>query len=172
MCNHKPIIMPELETIAYWMRAGAAAYNDGEPIPYKATDDAPSSYPALCAWSADHTIGIDPMPVYSGGCDRTIYPTADDNHCFRAWHDAIHLREAYTFTQSDEIKTSDMHCQLLTHIGAPYPVVKAIEADTKGQVLYFYKTGSYVNNQREFVTDCLMYGINAVMNSVDHGARY
>jgi len=55
------------------------------------THNAPSTYAALeQAWAKAQRTNS-PFPVYSGGCESTIYGAPEDNYAFRAWHDSIHI---------------------------------------------------------------------------------
>ena len=73
--------------------------------PHYATADAPSTWTALRNWYAVAR-AFPPVnfPVFDGGCDSTIYPDAETNYAFRAWHDSIHLANGYSFNREDEIK--------------------------------------------------------------------
>lgn len=164
-------VLPTSESLQHWIERGAIEYN-GAPIPHYPTENAPNSYKDLKAWSDNHVIGKDPLPVFSGGCSSTIFESEKANYLFRSWHDAIHINEGLSFTVSDEVKVSDIHCSVLTYLKAPYNVVKAIEADVKGQVYYHSITGQYVNNQKLFVSKCLKYGINTVIDSVKNGVKF
>ena len=166
------LTIPDTEIMVHWLQLAVAEYTGVSDFPHYAAEDAPSSYQDLLTWSQGHVLGVDPLPVFSGGSDRSIYGSDSANHLFRAWHDAIHIKEQLRFTEKDELKVSDMHCAVLRYIGAPYAVIKALEADVAGQVKYFYLTGKYVADQLGFVTDCLRYGIETVIHFVEMGARY
>lgn len=164
---HKSIEMPSSEIMANFVER-AYEYDFGK-LPFHADADAPNTFKKLQEWGAS---GEQSIPVYSGGCEYTIYSTDEANHLFRAWHDRLHLRHNLGFKKADEIKVSELHCSTLRAVGAPYNVVKAMEADVEGQVRYYDETQEYVVNQLEFVADCLKYGISTVLYFVSKGVRY
>tara|TARA_Y100001973_G_scaffold2047_1_gene3038 strand:+ start:1145 stop:1648 length:504 start_codon:yes stop_codon:yes gene_type:complete len=157
-----PVSVPSADVMAYWIKKGFDAYGS---VPFHGADDAPNSWKALIAWASTHKLGKDSLPVFNGGCDATIYGDAETNMIFRAWHDCIHIRENLGFSQADELKVADHHCNVLKWVGAPYAVVKAVEADVKGQVLYYFKHNTFVNDQAAFVVDCLKNGIDRTIES-------
>ena len=140
---------------AHWARW---AFETFYPLcEYYPTPNAPETWADLKAWhkaSGDNASVA--MPVYDGACENSIYPTKEDNYLFRAWHDSIHLQYNLSFSLEDETEVAHIHQEQLTAIRAPNCVKKAILADTLGQVEYYYKYGSFVPNQREFVTSVLL----------------
>ena len=166
------IPLPEPTDMAQWLRMGLAEYTGIVKFPFHPSKDAPNSWAQLKQWGASNRLGVDSLPVFQGGSDHSIYGSPMANHIFRAWHDTVHLKEGLSFSLDDEIKVSDIHCATLRYLGAPYNVVKALEADVKGQILYFHETGCYVQNQKLFVMDCLKYSIETVIYFVNQGTRY
>lgn len=133
--------------------------------PHAACDDAPDTWQALQEWASSHKLGRDPLPVFSGGCEHTIYTCPENNITFRAWHDTIHLRHGLDFSRDGELTAAKEHYRELLAIGAPFEVRYTILADTAGQFLYHEKHGQHVINQRRFVDACLHHGIETVINS-------
>ncbi len=143
--------------------------------PHYATPDAPSNWLELKAWyenwqdRAKYFGDCFVLPVWDGGCEKTIYPDARTNHAFRAWHDSIHFANDYSFSREDEIKIGLIHMQQVRKAGLPKSDQDTIVADTIGQIEYFYKYDAFIDNQAEFVGDVLATSLRAVL---DTGVRY
>ena len=136
--------------------------------PHYATPDAPSTWAELQAWHEDENASIS-MPVFNGGCEHTIYDSAETNYAFRAWHDSLHLANNYSFSREDEIKVGLIHMQQARRAGLSKRDQDTLIADTIGQIEYYYKFGRYVENQAKFVSDVLNLGLKSVLDS---GATY
>ena len=146
-------------TLKYWIdQAYRRWYKDRE---YIAVDDAPNNWNALQEWFLEDVIfkKKGALPVYKGGSEKTIYGKAETNHKFRAWHDMIHLENNLSFSYDDEMKVAKIHAQQLRDIGAPTWVINAVYCDVAGQVIYYYHHKQYVDNQKQFVLDCINNGL-------------
>ena len=137
------------------------------PDPY-----APGSWKSLRAWSR-HATPNDSLPVYQGGCDRTIYSNPRYNYAFRAWHDKIHLDLGLSFSKLDEIKVCNEHVRQIREHAIMFNLneddVRAMHCDVAGQVLYYYKYNEFVNDQALFVGACME---NGIFSTLDSGVRY
>lgn len=103
-----------------------------------------------------------PFKVYSGASDRTIYDSPHVNWAFRFWHDYLHVFGNRGMNFYDEAVIAKTHIEAVAaEFGESSLEAKIIEADTYGQAVWYAVNGSYVEDQREFVT---MY--------VKHGAMY
>ena len=169
---HTPISLPGADVMRLWVNAGFKEYSGVLDFPFYASKEAPHTFEGLQLWAANNELGVDPLPVYSGGSEGSIYGTAQGNYEFRAWHDLIHLTENLSFAIASELQVAEWHCNVLKYIKAPYAVIAAIDADVRGQILYYQGTNLYVGNQIRFVEDCLKYGVATVMHFVATGARY
>lgn len=157
--------LPDQATMDHWIQR---AFKVDMPAMYhvwRFDPEAPGSYAKLKAWAQEHTLGVDPLPVFDGGCDKSIY-TKDGNGYFRAWHDYLHLSMDQGFNPEGEEQVAMHHCATLTWVGAPYAVVKAVEADTIGQIRYYQATGRFVDDQRAFVAECLAQGMDVVTRAL------
>ena len=130
---------------------------EARPLP---TDQAPQTWAQLVA--ATHpgrvdSLGVsvqDPVPVWDGASDRTIWGHPDVNALVRAWHDRTHVDRGLTFETGDEIRVA--HAQLALIDGtAEYEVLRA---DTIGQTLYAARWGAFPDDQRAFVVSCIRDG--------------
>lgn len=127
-----------------------------------ACDNAPNTWKDLKAWHASAKPG-EPMPVYNGASERTIYSCDQVNFAFRAWHDSLHLLFDKSFSCDDELCIAAKHRDLVTAFGIMrgYPgkeiteAADLIYADVAGQVLYYAKYGEYVTDQALFVREYL-----------------
>lgn len=104
----------------------------------------------------------DRVPVYDGGCDRTIYSHPRYNYAFRAWHDKIHIDLDLSFSKMDELRVCNEHLRQMRDHMAMFNLndedSAAIQYDVAGQVLYYYKYKSYVYDQAAFVQACFNEG--------------
>lgn len=135
--------------------------------PHYPTPDAPNGAAELHAWAATHVPGVDPMPVYDGGCDRSIYSSPAGNHAFRAWHDLAHLSLGAGFDAAGELMVAVYHVEIARAHGLSDLACRALWADTWGQFRYGQVHGLdvFVDDQRTFVLDCLAFGIETVVTS-------
>ena len=138
---------------------------------HHATPDAPSTYAELRAWGASAKradagagiIGTWPrasLPVFDGGCDRTIYSRAPVNHAFRAWHDALHLMTGAKFDAACERTVSDAGVNAARAAGLSQVDCDALAFDVWGQFLFAdCHGGEFPADQSLFVAACFAYGM-------------
>jgi hypothetical protein len=119
-----------------------------------ACEDAPSTYDGLVRVWHGKLAGA-PLPVYSGGCEATIYGAPEVNHAFRAWHDAVHVRLGAAFTVEGEVRTALAQLWQARYLGASKLDLARLRADTIGQVAYFVRTGGFVKDQARYVAHVL-----------------
>lgn len=126
--------------------------------PHYATPDAPSTFAEL---TAAHAKG-GPLPVFDGGCDRTIYSTPAVNHAFRAWHDSLHVTLAAQFDEDGEWSVAAAQFSAAHCAGLPRGDCDALLFDAWGQVLYARQhAGNFPTDQAAFVAACFAHGIDA-----------
>jgi hypothetical protein len=133
--------LPELE--AFVLAVAPAHYP---------TRSAPSTWPELK--EAARSGNTNPLPVFDGGCERTIYTRPAVNHAFRAWHDTLHLTLWAGFSHGGELAVARAHYDACRRAGLPDASAALIGFDTWGQYRYFETTGEFLDDQREFVTRC------------------
>lgn len=125
---------------------------------YYVTDDAPEKFKDLKA----RTVGKR-IPIASYGSETSIYGSgqtgADYNHKFRFWHDVTHLELDQGFSKDGERAVIDDHLAEGRAFGLSELAMKILEADTLGQVEYYFKHREFVENQRAFVDSCVQHGI-------------
>lgn len=134
--------------------------------PHVAVADAPDSYTKLMRQRGLLYMG-QPLPVYNGGCDRTIYSNASVNYAFRAWHDKIHITHELDFSPAGEQGVLAVHLYQMGQYAREFHLVpddfSAVIADVLGQVMYYQKAKAFVDNQAGFVSDARQRGIlNAI----------
>ncbi len=160
------------------MRARASAalceFVRRQAPPHYASSDAPSTWLALQLWhnstaSARRAGETPPIPVYDGGSDNTIYPDAETNYAFRAWHDSIHLANYLGFDYASEVRVGLIHMQQARRAGLSQTDQDMLIADTIGQITYYQAHKVYVNLQDQFVYDVMRDGLN---ETVARGAVY
>lgn len=151
---------------SHWVRRAFETFHN---VPFHATADAPNDWQTLRDWNNFHKLGVDSLPVWNGESDQSIYNRKEDNFLFRAWHDAIHLKNNLDFSLLGELRAASIHIKELNALRAPYSVKRAVEADTAGQVLYHEKYKEFVKDQKAFVEACIKNSMVSVLNS---GIRY
>lgn len=109
------------------------------------------------------------VPISNAASDATIYASPSDNVVFRAWHDATHIKLGRGFDRDSELAVAFEQIDQLWQIGAPSEVIKTIWLDIVGQVEYYSKYTEFVHDQYAFVSDCLLYNLDAV---IECGIRY
>lgn len=118
------------------------------------SNEAPETYKELLEY-ADSMV----IPINCNGSSSSIYSKPHINTLFRFWHDVIHIEEGLGFTLMDEGKVADIHIEEGREFGLSSLALQILEADTKGQVEYYYKHNKFVDNQKAFVQSCLRIGI-------------
>ena len=115
-------------------------------LPFRATANAPSTYKAVKAMFDSGITPNNPVLVYNGGSEDTIYSSPDLNFAFRAWHDRVHWENGLNFSVTDEIIVGMEQARKIdNNMG-----ICIMFADTAGQRVYYHKYGEFVSNQREF----------------------
>jgi hypothetical protein len=95
------------------------------------------------------------VPVWHGGSRSTIWSAPNINYLFRAWHDNAHLALGADIDQLGELRVARHACAQIT--GKPERAI--LWAETYGQVLYHVEHGAFPHNQRQFVRDCIRFGV-------------
>ena len=133
---------------------------------FYATKDAPESYKALKKAAAESFNGKQ-LPIADYGSETSIYGSSEINTLFRFYHDVVHLENDYSFSKDGESKTAYVHIRDGVRFGLSPLALRVLEADTRGQVDYYFRWRKFVNNQRAFVLSCISHGIvNAI--KVEH----
>lgn len=127
-------------------------------VRYKASNEAPSTYKSMVEFYNENGF----YSVYNGGDHGFL--GQEDNIKFRALHDAMHLENELTFKFEDENKLSDITKEIFMEIAwstlnlttwETWIIGEIINAEIKGQVEYYQKNNSYVEDQKQFITDYL-----------------
>lgn len=118
------------------------------------TEDAPETYTdLLLAWKRS-ILNREPLPVYSGASEGTIYTSPAVNWAFRFWHDVIHCQLRADFSEEGEKRTARAQLKTVAdRFGADSLEYRLLEADTIGQVEYFAQHGGFVADQLAFVLE-------------------
>ena len=120
--------------------------------PHYGTPDAPNTWEALKKYR-----DIFPLPVFDGGCDKTIFTDKAVNLAARAWHDNTHLVYNLSFSVEDEIQVARIQCDNIARAGLER-YRNVIWLDVVGQVLFYDKYKMYVKDQNAFVCHLLKRG--------------
>lgn len=103
------------------------------------------------------------VKVWSGASDTSIFQSADVNEAFRAWHDYVHITHDLPFTLDGEIKVCRIQQEYIRdkNIDATVKAVslRLLEIEVIEQVKYFFDTGKYVKDQRQFTVDKLLHRV-------------
>ena len=128
-------------------------------ITYMTTSDSRDSYQAMQTMYNKH----DHIEVSTEGCDTAIYGTVA-NIAFRFWHDCIHCELKRDFSYWGEMAVIYYQIAELREYGISEGAMNIFEADTIGQVWYYYEHKEFVQDQTRFITACLTQGIEAASN--------
>lgn len=116
--------------------------------------DAPQTWEALKEWRTANPTSRR-VPVFEGGCYRSVYPSPSDNFTFRAWHDLLHLRLDADFSPGGEAL---VFFASLIEVSIALPIVSrgtdvlwTLWGDHIGQGLYHGVHGQFPTDQRGFV---------------------
>ena len=126
-----------------------------QSIPYKVSDDAPSTFKGIKDWYNKHGYFL----IYGGNSDTTIFTSPEINIKFRAFHDHGHYKYNLSFSFEDEktlgkIQAVEVYNKALA-MGYPNALaMKAyyiILAEINGQIEYYEKYRKYLENQKEYI---------------------
>jgi hypothetical protein len=95
------------------------------------------------------------VPVWSGASDKTIWSSPSVNHLLRAWHDSHHVLLDADMSTAGEKRCAKYACSLIT--GALER--QTLWCELAGQTYYWAEWKAHIDNQRNFVRDCLLHGI-------------
>lgn len=120
-------------------------------------DDAPDTFEKLQkAYDHSQRTGL-ALPVWSGGCENTIYTNREGNLAFRYLHDCTHVQYDLQFTFQSEIEVALlMGLKIKLHFGKDSLEYKLYLADTIGQSIYAEThNGEFPENQMQYVLSVL-----------------
>lgn len=124
----------------------------------------PTSNPTLCTWELLQKSKRDRVIwVSSDNSEQSIY-TPDINILFRFYHDYLHLTMGLDFSYDSEIAVAKQHYKDGIDFGLSYTALKALRAETVGQLKYHRKYGEHVVNQRAFADSYIDKGENAALS--------
>lgn len=119
---------------------------------YIDTEQAPNSFEDLQEAYKHSALTHDPLPVFSGASDNTIYTSKEGNWAFRFWHDITHVANGLAFTLAEEVECSSIQAeQVSKYFGTDSLEYRLFVADTIGQSVYAALHGG------EFPKDQLSY---------------
>jgi len=117
------------------------------------TSDAPETFKDL----KEQTVNMR-IPIADYGSDKSIY-SKYVNSLFRFWHDVTHLELDKGFSVDGEMAVINEHLKAGRELRLSPLAMDILEADTKGQVLYYDRHKEFVDNQKAFVDSCVQHGI-------------
>ena len=142
----------------------AAIIQNATGLYYEGAENAPNSYNEVLNEFNQAKQNGGRVRVYSGACENTIYTAAPVNLAFRFWHDYLHYKNEFDFSRTGEELTAFIHCgQVAARFGLGSIEYQLIQADTFGQVEYFWDVGGFVENQLNFAAQKLNV-INSTLN--------
>jgi len=100
--------------------------------------------------------------IWNGESEKTIFGDSKFNLYFRAWHDYIHIKYGFGYSQTDEAIVSDIQKNQL-----PKDWIferELIHAEIVGQAHYNYINNSFVKEQRLFTIEYLQDTVKALNN--------
>jgi hypothetical protein len=99
-----------------------------------------------------HEFRNNPLIVWSGASDHTIFNVTSHNHIHRAHHDSVHLRHRLDFSIEREIEATRIGIAELRLDGA---LADLYYADNGGQTEHYRDHGCFPSDQISFVTKYL-----------------
>lgn len=151
-----------LAPVRYSASAELEAFILASAPPHFPTPDAPSDFAALQAWAAAQAPG-EPMPVFDGGCEATIFSSPAVNHAFRAWHDSLHLAHGLGFDKAGEYGTAGLHAEAAAAAGLSPEDQRALIFEVVGQFEYAAVRGEFPADQALFIARCFAHGIRGAV---------
>lgn len=107
------------------------------------------SFLAVKQWYAE----TNRVMVWSGESDNTIYGNPAINHCFRAWHDYVHITNDLDFSYQGELAVMEIqkiHARVHYKGKELQTILDLIEYEIKGQLDYYNEYKTFVPNQMEY----------------------
>ena len=132
-------------------------------ITYKTTQYKHNSYRAMQTYYDRYR----DIAISTIGCETAIYGTVA-NIAFRFWHDCIHCELKRDFSYCGEMEVIRYQIEELREYGISEGAMNIFEADTIGQVWYYYEHKEFVQDQARFITACLTQGIETASNIKQH----
>lgn len=134
-------------------------------VDWYGASDAPNTWKALkAAWLHSQVTG-EPLPVYDGDCDSVIFVRPEDNIAYRYWHDVTHLKRDRSFSNTDELDMANFHLWEAERHGLERGSLpwRLLHADAVGQVLHWAVLKEFVLNQRVFITNAVLFGVEVAL---------
>lgn len=97
--------------------------------------------------------------VWTGASHRTIWSRPAVNWLFRAWHDHLHVLTCSGFDPTGEARVAVAHVAAIEGRAER----EILLAETIGQVRYFERRGAFPDRQRDFVRDCVRFGLPSAL---------
>ncbi len=124
-----------------------------ENIAWEAVD---TEHPGFEAMRQDY-LNTGVLKVNSDHSENTIFGYPEVNHAFRAWHDHCHLLANADFSREGERAAAELQIKQMKVFMEGSPVIpvfeKLIYAEVVGQADYFFETGKFPDNQREWTEE-------------------
>ena len=102
------------------------------------------------------------IPIADYGSDTSIYSCKQTNTLFRFYHDVTHLTLDKGFSKSGEYSVIEQHIKEAKEFGISELALRILIIDTRYQVDYYFHHKEFVNDQYQFMLDCLAMGWNQV----------
>ena len=124
-------------------------------VPFYVTDDGGDYEEVEEAWK-----NRNPIPIWTGASEGTIWGSEIANWFFRTWHDSIHCKESCGFGLEGEIEAAVHHMKQATAKGYHH-LAAVCWVEIVGQATVFHKTGDFP--PQSFTRDTLNdMGLNEV----------
>lgn len=136
-------------------------------VSWEARDDAPQNWAQLkAAVRQDGAV----LPIYQGGLDSTVYSSKEAAIAVRYVHDMLHLQHDLDFTPPSEMMVARYQNEFLAGIGAGRAARQILWADFAGQTMCVAMTGTFPDDQKEFVYTAVSRGISTAIEMHHNGA--
>ncbi len=128
---------------------------------FNVTDKAYDSFKQL---KADYEVN-GKLTISSTGSESAIYGESV-NILFRFYHDVTHIKLDRGFNTASELAVVAVHMDDARVYGLSPDACAMLYADTAGQVLYYAKHKTFINDQAAFITDLLERGSDYALNTI------
>jgi hypothetical protein len=126
-----------------------------------ASANSPTTFETVKAQADNYHI----FHVFNGGSTDTIFSDRKYQYAYRAWHDSLHMTMNWDFSKESELKVAKLQEKVALAWGIDARDAKMLRLDLEAHIEYYYAKGEHPDKQIELISDCLKYGVHAVVNN-------
>lgn len=96
--------------------------------------------------------------VFEGGSRDTLFDSEEYKWAYRAWHDSLHFKYGFGFSEQDEYEIARIQQQESLNAGMSRLDALLLRIDLEAHVKHFYTWGEHPVMQTDMIYQCLLYG--------------